>query len=309
MSTENDPAALRRRLLNAIGNNERITTTAPGFITAQGMTVAAPGALVFGGGEPTEEKQEEEKLEPVEISDTVEVYDSKHQFAGYAVYDPETKVLSYYMRQGETLNEVNTEVLAYELARGHHRIQLAKVAQVEYDPMQQNTCHWYTPDAEGAAMYESRTGHNYDYDRPHSRSVCSNPEIIKMSGVPNPECRRVANMTSCDQYAGGVALEIERVQITQKDESVHFLTMSKTRRGVNAADDIIITMDDEQVAELNSWNFDNLTAQAQEAAEIFQTKLEAADPETFVEVDTQNEGLEEEPKEKAEFFDFVLNHA
>lgn len=295
MSSENDQNALRRRLLQVISTDR----TATPFI--DGQDYAAVMAT-------TEATVVEETIEPVEISDSVEVHDSKHQFVGYAVYDTESKVLTYYMNQGETLTEVNTEVLAYELARGHHRIQLRKVANIEYDPMQQNTCEWYTPPAAYAEVYDSRTGRNYEYDRPHSRSVCSNPEIIKVSGVPNPECRRVENMSSCDQYAAGGAIEIERVQITQKDESVHILTMSKKRRGVNAADDILVSFDDEQVMEFNSWNFDNLNEQAKEAAEGFQLKLDAAEAEAFIEVDTVN-ALDEEPKEKAEFFDFVLNHA
>jgi hypothetical protein len=299
MSSENDQAALRRKLLAAIGT-DRPTIVGGNMWQTHTVTMTTEGP---------QEAPEEEKLEPVEINDTVEVHDSRHQFVGYAVYDPETKVLSYYMSQGENLTEINTEVLSYELARGHHRIQLRKVATVEYDPMQQNTCEWYTPDAESASVYDSRTGRNYEYDRPHSRSVCSNPEIIRLSGMPNPECRRVANMTSCEQYTAGVPLEIERVQITQKDESVHFLTMSKKRRGVNAADDILVQFDDEQVAELNSWNYDNLGQQATEAAELFQLKLDAAEAETFIEIDTVNPDVDEEPKEKAEFFDFVLNHA
>lgn len=296
MSSENDQAALRRRLLQVISTDR---TAMPHIVTAEGLSAQVP---------QTEATVIEETIEPVEISDSVEVHDSKHQFVGYAVYDTESKVLTYYMNQGETLTEVNTEALAYELARGHHRIQLRKVANIEYDPMQQNTCEWYTPPAAYAEVYDSRTGRNYEYDRPHSRSVCSNPEIIKISGVPNPECRRVENMSSCDQYVAGGAIEIERVQITQKDESVHVLTMSKKRRGVNAADDILVNFDDEQVMEFNSWNFDNLSEQAKEAAEGFQLKLDATEAEAFIEVDTVNEP-DEEPKEKAEFFDFVLNHA
>lgn len=237
---------------------------------------------------------------PVEPVKYRVIVDSQHKNVGKCVKVVDNEVeIEVFLHEGTSIEGVNHEELRKYVDSEYEEWRISReLFHLDYDPPSQHTCKFFTAGRDQTEEFDAVEAENYEFDRPHSYPVCSNPRMIKETGMVNPPCGVPQTQGTCRIYVpepdsttrewkgdrGGVPVAIK---------------IRKTRRGIGIPEWSVYA----------SWeNPDGTTIENSTVTpsdEIIDRMKEAVDKLEITNLEEVFPENEEDVKEK--YFDYVLS--